>query len=161
MDTLVSLLAPLILIALFVAISYLSLLRREGGGPPISLPRRQTPRPRESLQLPESTANTAARRAQEQQRQREAEPARSPASDEQALERSTRPEAFIEQPARPRGESGMPQRRTVPAGESRPGRDRPRLLATPRAAREAFLVTELLRPPVAFRDPDDSDSPGF
>jgi hypothetical protein len=158
MDALTSFLVPLILIALFVFISYLSFLRGGSGGP-ISITRRESSRPRVNLGQREAPSVTGVRRYRQQEREREAALTWNTARDEERLELSIRPESTTDGPTRRRRERVMAER-LPPVRTGRtptPGRrPRPALLATPGAAREAFLVMELLRPPVTFRDTEAS-----
>lgn len=169
MDSLSSLLVPVILFALFAAISFLSFARRQGQGPmeaTRAVTRRQAFRPRERLVLPGASVNVVTR-----QQARRSEPGTTGGTigDEDRLEASARPEVSANGPDngpdRPPGQ--RPEREMTvqlpPAGRGRRfgHRSRPALLATPRGAREAFLIMELLRPPVAFRDEEDPDSPRY
>jgi hypothetical protein len=159
MEGLVFFLVPIIIIALFL---YATFTSRQGRSPS-RVPRREPLQTRTTPPAREAPAGSGARQARRQEREAEVNISRSMAAGEERLEQSRRPEYSAAQTPAPRPERSTAQLLPpVRAGRTQtPGRrSRPALLATPRAAREAFLVMELLRPPVAFRDTDDQDSAG-
>lgn len=80
-----------------------------------------------------------------------------PAAREESLEKTP-----SDPRQRPAEEAAEPTRGQPSSGRrSRARQHAPRLLEDPSRRRDAFLVMELLRPPIALRQPNDDEQLGY